>query len=429
MKSALMENGSRHSSYPKKGFREKERRNSTRNGIDTLVNDSPLMAAQRKKLQSLFGSAAQPQEEPAPKSNNTGLPDKLKAGIENLSGLSMDHVKVHYNSSMPAQLNALAYAQGGDIHVAPGQEQHLPHEAWHVVQQAQGRVKPTMQMAGGVAVNDDRGMEREADAMGARAAQMKVEKAPNLDGAAERLAGGRAVIQKLETEKLNVVGEDHDESNARRDRERAYCMSVAPDGYWLEHEFQHEGQWGDDVLLRAISLLRKAAQAWQDIVSLLMTPMEDNLEKKRVVGNRFREHIGYIHPSTIQNAFAKQNGTWERMVENYAKNYGGAYASLKKYMNDETTDDDVTNNMLGIVLDVNKLTARFSEDEDLDRERSEHMHRVANRAQEAGKRGVWKVGDSHIFDMLIISSFRANKYHLESQAEFNAGLQNFENRT
>ena len=30
--------------------------------------------------------------------------------------------------------DALAYAQGSDIHLAPGQEQHLPHEAWHVVQ-------------------------------------------------------------------------------------------------------------------------------------------------------------------------------------------------------------------------------------------------------------------------------------------------------
>lgn len=100
--------------------------------------------------------------------NNTGLPDNLKSGIEHLSGMSMDHVRVHYNSSQPAQLNALAYAQGSNIHVAPGQEKHLPHEAWHVVQQAQGRVKPTMQ-AKGVAINDNQGLEREADAMGARA--------------------------------------------------------------------------------------------------------------------------------------------------------------------------------------------------------------------------------------------------------------------
>jgi len=107
------------------------------------------------------------------KGNNTGLPDNLKSGIENLSGMNMDHVRVHYNSSQPAQLNALAYAQGSDIHVAPGQEKHLPHEAWHVVQQAQGRVQPTTQMKTGVAVNDDPGLEHEADVMGERATQMK----------------------------------------------------------------------------------------------------------------------------------------------------------------------------------------------------------------------------------------------------------------
>jgi len=103
---------------------------------------------------------------------NTGLPDQLKAGIELLSGMSLDHVRVHYNSAQPAQLNALAYTQATDIHVAQGQEQHLPHEAWHVVQQAQGRVKPTMQMKDGVPVNDDAGLEHEADVRGEKAVQM-----------------------------------------------------------------------------------------------------------------------------------------------------------------------------------------------------------------------------------------------------------------
>lgn len=112
------------------------------------------------------------EEEPLQKkANNTGMPDNLKSGIENLSGYSMDSVNVHYNSPKPAQLQALAYAQGSDIHVAPGQEQHLPHEAWHVVQQMQGRVQPTMQMQEGVAVNDDKGLESEADSMGAKALQ------------------------------------------------------------------------------------------------------------------------------------------------------------------------------------------------------------------------------------------------------------------
>ena len=103
------------------------------------------------------------------KSNNTGLPDNLKSGVENLSGLSLDNVKVHYNSAKPGQLHALAYAQGTDIHIASEQEKHLPHEAWHVVQQKQGRVKPTLQMKEGIPVNEDAGLEKEADIKGTKA--------------------------------------------------------------------------------------------------------------------------------------------------------------------------------------------------------------------------------------------------------------------
>ena len=113
---------------------------------------------------------AQLEAESPPPPNRTGLPDGLKTGIESLSGMAMDHVQVHYNSAQPAQLNALAYAQGRDIHLAPGQERHLPHEAWHVVQQAQGRVRRTMQIKDGVTVNGDEGLEHEADVMGARTA-------------------------------------------------------------------------------------------------------------------------------------------------------------------------------------------------------------------------------------------------------------------
>ncbi|PCI96277.1 MAG: hypothetical protein COB15_10935 [Flavobacteriales bacterium] len=102
------------------------------------------------------------------KKNNTGLPDNLKSGMENLSGMSLDHVKVHYNSSKPAAVQAHAYAQGSNIHLASGQEKHLPHELGHVVQQAQGRVKPTTSV-NGMAVNDNAGLESEADVMGAKA--------------------------------------------------------------------------------------------------------------------------------------------------------------------------------------------------------------------------------------------------------------------
>ena len=119
-------------------------------------------------LQGKFATLAVAQREEKP--NNTGMPGELKSGIESLSGMSMDHVKVHYNSAKPAQLNAHAYAQGSDIHMAPGQEQHLPHEAWHVVQQMQGRVQPTTTV-GDAQVNDNPGLESEATAMGEKALQ------------------------------------------------------------------------------------------------------------------------------------------------------------------------------------------------------------------------------------------------------------------
>ena len=95
--------------------------------------------------------------------NRTGLPDRLKAGVEARSGLSLDRVRVHSNSEQPAQLNAHAFTRGTDIHVAPGQERHLAHEAWHVVQQAQGRVRPTMQTLSGIGINDNPALEAEAN--------------------------------------------------------------------------------------------------------------------------------------------------------------------------------------------------------------------------------------------------------------------------
>lgn len=115
------------------------------------------------------GRVLQAKEEARP--NRTSMPDGLKSGLENISGMDLSKVRVHRNSPKPAHLNALAYTRGREIYVAPGQERHLPHEAWHVVQQAQGRVKPTMRV-GSVAVNDDAGLEYEAGIMGMKALEL-----------------------------------------------------------------------------------------------------------------------------------------------------------------------------------------------------------------------------------------------------------------
>ncbi|OJJ14918.1 hypothetical protein BKI52_40910 [marine bacterium AO1-C] len=119
-----------------------------------------------------------------------GLPAQMRTNMESMGGVDLSDVKVHRNSSKPAEIDTKAnsevfqakqapvqqkteaFAQGSDIHLAPGMDKHLAHEAWHVVQQKQGRVQPTTS-SGGVAINDSPQLEKEADDMGAKAMQMK----------------------------------------------------------------------------------------------------------------------------------------------------------------------------------------------------------------------------------------------------------------
>ena len=105
-----------------------------------------------------------PQKVQANKPNLTGIPTQMKLDFEQRSGLSFDDVRVHYNSDKPAQLQALAYTQGTQVYVGPGQERHLKHELGHVVQQMTGLVFPT-KVINGVTINDSPLLEKMADTM------------------------------------------------------------------------------------------------------------------------------------------------------------------------------------------------------------------------------------------------------------------------
>jgi hypothetical protein len=97
------------------------------------------------------------------------LPHGLRGGIADASGHDLGDVGVRYDSPAPAAFNALAFAGDNEIHLAAGREDLLPHEAWHVVQQRQGRVQPTGRL-GSASVNEDPALEREAEEQGRRAA-------------------------------------------------------------------------------------------------------------------------------------------------------------------------------------------------------------------------------------------------------------------
>lgn len=103
-----------------------------------------------------------PQKAQADKPNLTGIPTQMKLDFEQRSGLSFDDVRVHYNSDKPAQLQALAYTQGTQVYVGPGQERHLPHELGHVIQQKSGIVHPTYYIRG-MPINDQPQLEYNAN--------------------------------------------------------------------------------------------------------------------------------------------------------------------------------------------------------------------------------------------------------------------------
>lgn len=101
------------------------------------------------------------------KKNHTGISTQLKERIEQSTGVSLDDVQVHYHSELPAKLDALAYACGNQVEISSGQEQHLPHELGHVVQQKLGVVRANVMHPTGVALNTDHALERQADEIGA----------------------------------------------------------------------------------------------------------------------------------------------------------------------------------------------------------------------------------------------------------------------
>jgi|GEM_PF-1623361 len=246
---------------------------TTKNAAYTGIS-LPAVAPFQKK-EATGGLEATPQL----KTNNTGLPDNLKTGIEQLSGFSMNDVKVHYNSARPAQLQALAYAQGTDIHVAPGQEKHLPHEAWHVVQQKKGIVKPTLQMKGEININDDKALEQEADTMGSKV--MGMIPTPGDDSNTTQLVGAHtSTIQRKVGFEIEVLGQAIKE---KRDTDLNYRALTKGevlhqgDGWKLTPDNKEGRLWTPEYIVAAIDETTNPKDI-TDKVTAVATHAQEHLE-------------------------------------------------------------------------------------------------------------------------------------------------------
>lgn len=135
--------------------------------IKEEIKDMAGFTMKEKKEEKSTSSVLQRKNRFAPQVNQTGIPTQLRERLEESTGLSFDDVQVHYNSALPAKLDALAYTRGNQVEIGPGQERYLPHELGHVVQQKLGIVRANAMHESGVAMNTDASLERQADEIGA----------------------------------------------------------------------------------------------------------------------------------------------------------------------------------------------------------------------------------------------------------------------
>lgn len=170
--------------------------------------------------------------------NRTGIPTQLKESMEQSTGLSLDDVRVHYNSGLPAKLDALAYTKGNQVEIGPGQERHLPHELGHVIQQKLGLVWANARHSSGAALNTDARLERQADEIGAgkrvaivqRMGDNVIQREGGDSGAGERPNAGRqgATAEEIRAAKASLPAKIEEvRNNMKRQEKKRTTFAVA----------------------------------------------------------------------------------------------------------------------------------------------------------------------------------------------------------
>ncbi|GAB4477635.1 MAG: hypothetical protein OHK0057_27590 [Thermoflexibacter sp.] len=155
-------------SSKERNFSSLQSSENQRKGVSQNAPSSNIFAPSQMKKDSATGSGID-------------LPAQLKTQMESSMNADFTGVKIHTNSSEAKQMGAKAFARGNNIHFAQGYynpdsqkgKEMLGHELAHILQQRQGKVKPTG-TSGGYAVNTDDSLENQADNIGKKAANAKI---------------------------------------------------------------------------------------------------------------------------------------------------------------------------------------------------------------------------------------------------------------
>jgi hypothetical protein len=254
--------------------------------------------------------------------------------------------------------------------------------------------------------------------------------------ALQRLAGNHAarrviaarVLQRthLSAANLNVVGEDHEESGARRKEEKKYSAAHAGSSdYWTEEEFKLGSfsllkHFWTDTRERAdpFELRWDQAQAfmYQNADIINNNPVDEGQVKRQVRWiNDLDAHRSNLEAGLDGFGVAKGDVRRGKPMKAALKAVRVAHTALAKSWQDAALRQAYFDAVDAVrQLNVVKAAPEVSKD------RGQAMHGAAKAS--SARKGVWKVGDKHREQMAGHLVDDPATYNLVSKGDFNLDL-------
>lgn len=236
-----------------------------------------------------------------------------------------------------------------------------------------------------------------------------------------------SVHSLLSAGKLNVIGEHHIESDARREAEETIAKTVAKGPYWYEYEFNLiddlNNPWeGDPLELRTKHLQTNARDMlqWINFQPDTFDPkrnkvlgMREDLDLLKVQLEALRAHRRAIYKNGLENIGGIDSEASDKKQLELIKNTKKVLKLLKSRSKISLKSIRLFNENLewfstAFFTDLKTTT------EDISRQRSHAMHRAANTFHST--KGIWKIGQAHVDH--IKDEPKSPRYNLISKTEF-----------
>ena len=341
------------------------------------------------------------------------LPPALRETFETRFGADFSDVRVHSDSEAGQLSNAIqaqAFTRGSDIYWGAGTsgadtlagKRLLAHELAHVVQQ--GAAPATSETAPRSVIQP----KAEAGPSGLFASgsvsvgQLAGVTGPGLSRMVQPKSEG-AIQRKIEVGKLNLVGEDHEESGPRRPQEQDMLQEnyhFSSTQYWTEAEFKlPNNTYGDPKDLRVLQA-----------ATYMLASKDDAKNDRDTFYSNFRMFESGMEEYKQQQPLS----TNDPLVTNATP----IINEIKKRFGSEVVvdRDQLEYWRKSIRSMLNKFSPFSPRSGDVRWERSKYMLQAAEASNEPG---VWKVGDDHITDILKMPDAIKNNTTLTSQGDFN----------